>query len=68
MWRVVCLGPGPHDAPRRVVDRGPLVASEAQAQAIATWLRGTRLYERVVVERATVAAAPAGTASEMEAT
>lgn len=59
MWRVVCLGPGPNDTPRRILDRGPLVASEAQAQAIAVWLRATRLYERVDVERATFASAPA---------
>jgi hypothetical protein len=59
MWRVVCLGPGPHDAPRRNLDRGPLVASEARARAIADWLRATRLYERVDVERATFAPAQA---------
>lgn len=36
--------------PRRVVDRGPLLKSEARAKAIAEWLRRTGCYEKVAVE------------------
>ena len=56
MWRVICLGPGPLDQPRRILDRGPLLDSEARAEAIARRLRATGLYERVEVRR--IAGAP----------
>lgn len=50
MWRVVCVGPGPLDKERRVVDRGPLLVDKRRALAIKDWLVATRLYESVEVE------------------
>ncbi|CAN5921038.1 hypothetical protein BH11PSE8_BH11PSE8_43490 [soil metagenome] len=50
MWRVVCVGPGPFDKERRVVDKGPLLVDERHALAIRQWLAGTGLYESVTVE------------------
>jgi len=38
--------------PHRMIDKGPLQASEGRAQAVAQWLRATGLYARVHVERA----------------
>ena len=60
MWRVICLGPGPQDRPRRVADRGPLLDSEARAQSLAQQLRATGLYERVKVLHVNGAVAAAG--------
>lgn len=51
MFRVVCVGPGPRERPRRVIDRGPLHHEERRAIAAADWLRATGLYESVTVER-----------------
>lgn len=51
VWRVVCIGPGPGDVVRRVTDRGPILTSKEQADAIAAWLRSTGLYEIVHVEQ-----------------
>jgi len=50
VWRVVCVGPGPNDKPRRRVDKGPLMPEKARATAIAAWLRSTGLYESVTVQ------------------
>jgi len=47
MWRVVCIGPGPMDRQRRVVDRGPLHAHKARTEAFANYLRKTGPYESV---------------------
>ena len=49
MWRVVCKGPGPLDRHRRVVDCGPLHPQKDRAEWFATFLRGTGLYESVVL-------------------
>jgi hypothetical protein len=51
VWRIVSIGPGPGEVPRRVTDRGPLLDNEPRAIAIAAWLRATGLYEIVTVER-----------------
>lgn len=49
MWQVVCVGPGPEDKVRRVVDRGPLHPDKTRADSIAEWLKKTGLYETVTV-------------------
>lgn len=54
MWRVVCVGPGPQDRIRRVVDRGPLHPDQARTHALAQQLRATGLYEFVRVEGSSV--------------
>jgi len=59
MWRVVCIGRCPHDQGRRAIDRGPLQSSRQRAAEIAAWLQATGMYERVTLERATQAQAPA---------
>lgn len=51
MWRVICIGPGPNDTPRRVVDRGPLITNEEAARRIAARLASTGLYESVRIVR-----------------
>jgi hypothetical protein len=53
MWRVVCIGPGPSNRPRRVVDKGPLHPDKQRAIAIANFLRSTGLYESVKIEKPT---------------
>jgi hypothetical protein len=50
MWRVVCVGPGPMDRQRRVVDRGPLHSHKARAEAFANYLRDTGMYESVELD------------------
>jgi len=57
MWRIVCIGPGPQDSMRRVVDRGPLHNDRERVQAMAAFLRSTGLYESVKVVGSSVAAA-----------
>lgn len=57
MWRVVCIGPGPLDRVRRVIDRGPLHADKAKVTSMANLLRSTGLYESVKVEGSSVKAA-----------
>ncbi len=52
MWRVVCTGHKMVGHPHRMIDKGPLQASEGRAQAVAQWLRATGLYARVHVEHA----------------
>jgi hypothetical protein len=47
MWRVVCTGPGPTLALRRIVDRGPFHPKKAHAERFANLLRATGLYESV---------------------
>lgn len=62
MWRIVCVGPGPLDHVRRVVDRGPLHPDRARANQIADFLRATGLYESVKVVGSTVKAAAVASA------
>jgi len=61
MWRVVCVGPGPRDRVRRLVDRGPLLTDELRAISIANYLRSTGFYESVKVEVSSASAAVIGT-------
>ena len=61
MWRIVCIGPGPLDRERRIVDRGPLHADRQRALSFAEFLRATGLYESVKVVGSTVARAAIGT-------
>lgn len=60
MWRVVCVGPGPRDRVRRLVDRGPLLTDELRAISIANYLRSTGFYESVKVEVSSAGAALIG--------
>ena len=57
MWRVVCVGPGPRERSRRMIDRGPLLPDEKRAISIAAYLRSTGLYESVKVEVSSASAA-----------
>jgi hypothetical protein len=52
--------------PRRVIDRGPLVADRQRADVFAARLRSTGLYERVTVERGGFTASRPSNEGELE--